>query len=194
MISFETARLYYFDRAKFDRRLDARVLAGLSRIGAYVWRQARSSLRYTKKSSSPGRPPAVHRGSFTKKRVDRKTKTVSFQRASPLRELLRFAVMGDREVVIGPPLGGPRSGAPRVLERGGQGVVREVVSRPAKTGRKATRRQAESYRRLLREGRLTAPRVEYRERRIAIAARPFMAPALAAVMSKLPMEMKAMIS
>jgi hypothetical protein len=104
---------------------DRAEMALLRKVGAYVRRAAKSSLRYRKKSAPPGIPPFVHRSdSYTRLKKNRRTGQMTRQAVSPLRELIFFAVdMYDRAVYIGPKLGGSRTGAPRRLEKGGVGTI-----------------------------------------------------------------------
>jgi hypothetical protein len=105
----------------------------LQKVGAYVRRRSKSSLKYKDRSAPPGVPPFVHKSSsFTKKRKARRSGRTTRQPASPLRELIYFATdMNSRSVVIGPKLGGSKSGAPRRLEEGGTGTVGVVRRRAA---------------------------------------------------------------
>src|SRR5689334_9736200 len=50
----------FFDRAAVSRLIGKKNAAGLSRIGTYVRRRTRSSLRRRKRVSNPGEPPSVH--------------------------------------------------------------------------------------------------------------------------------------
>jgi hypothetical protein len=86
---------------------DRAEMALLRKVGAYVRRAAKSSLRYRKKSAPPGIPPFVHRSdSYTRLKKNRRTGQMTRQAVSPLRELIFFAVdMYDRAVYIGPGAG-----------------------------------------------------------------------------------------
>ena len=114
----------FFDRAVTDS-IDRGAKKALSRFGAFVWKRDKSSLRYRKKSSTPGKPPSVHRSTgFTRVRKNRKTGTETKQPASPLRELTLFAFDPlQRSVVIGAALfAKAKAGAgkaPKVIEEGG---------------------------------------------------------------------------
>ena len=81
----------------------------LSRVGAFVMRSARSSIRKSKKIAEPGNPPRAH------------------SKRSPLKYGIFFAVE-PYNVVIGPvPLAGRRESGPtgaRLLEEGGERVIR----------------------------------------------------------------------
>lgn len=117
--SIDQAKSFFFDRQKVLDKLDAKTRRGLSRIGAFVRRRAKSSLRYAKQTAAPGKPPYVHKGGFLKKRTSKGVTTTAA--ASFLRELVFFAYDPQtKSVVIGPTLGGPQTGAPHALEHGGQ--------------------------------------------------------------------------
>lgn len=110
-----------------------------SKFGAFVRRRMQSSLKYSKKdTAAPGQPPKVHKsGSFTRQKTNKKTGVVTAQAASPLRELIFFALdSATRSVVIGPVQFG-RGEAPGLLEFGGRtsrtrksGTKRELVYAP----------------------------------------------------------------
>lgn len=153
--------------------------AALMRFGAFERRAAQTSLRYRKKPSAPGSPPSAHRSDrFSVNKTNRKTGVTTRQQSSPLRELIRFAVVETPRglsVITGPLGGGSRPGdAPHALETGGGIVVR--VPLPVRKGPKAGPRQAQSFRRLVKDGRIIVPPREYREETIPMAARPFMGP------------------
>lgn len=113
----------FFDSDKVIRAAQKGTVRSLSRCGAYVRTEAKSSIKYAKKSASPGQPPKAHRGSMTRTTVkkDGSSKTRS---VSPLKELIYFA----REDATGAVIVGPadyRNRAkrsyrvPTILERGG---------------------------------------------------------------------------
>lgn len=54
------SREWFFDRPAVESRVDKARIRNLSRIGAFVRRRARSSLRRRKKVSAPGQPPSIH--------------------------------------------------------------------------------------------------------------------------------------
>lgn len=96
---------FFFDRAAVDKAVDAGLKKAFSRFGAFVRRRAQTSIRRRARSSPPGRPPSSHEGT--------------------LRKLIFFGYDPHRRsVVIGPALGGAATGAPRVLEYGGDNTVR----------------------------------------------------------------------
>jgi hypothetical protein len=101
--------------------LDAGTRASLNKFGAYVRRRAKSSLKYAEGPAAPGRPPHVHRSATFRRKGSKGGKP---QPSSPLRELLFYSYdRATKSVVIGPAVGGSRSGAPRTLEESGQAKV-----------------------------------------------------------------------
>lgn len=97
---------FFFDRDAIVSKIGPAARRALAKFGAFVRRRAKSSLRYGKGVSKPGRPPIVH---GTK---------------SPLRELIYFSYDPVRKsVVIGPAMGGKKNDAPDVLEHGGTAVI-----------------------------------------------------------------------
>ncbi len=122
----------FFTQQKVKDQLDPATRQRLTKFGAFVRRRAKSSLKYAAGEAAPGRPPHVHySGSFV---VRRKVKGITQkQQASPLRELTFFSYeRTTKSVVIGPAIGGSRSGAPRTIEEGGQARIdgRTVHVRP----------------------------------------------------------------
>lgn len=115
----------FFDPKAIKDPLERAKFSALAKMGAFVRRSDKSSLKYRVAGKSlPHQPPYVHRSSrFTKKRTSRTTGAVTRQPASPLRELTFFAV--DKQagsVVIGPAIFASKLGAgkvPRVVEEGG---------------------------------------------------------------------------
>lgn len=113
----------FFDTKAVTDSVPPAIRKALSKVGAFTRQRVRSSLKYSDTSSLPGRPPNVHKSkNFTRKR---KVKGATVQQASsPLRELIQFGYdAAERDVVIGPALGGSRSGAPETLEKGGTAVI-----------------------------------------------------------------------
>lgn len=120
--------LFFTVKAVRDQ-LDPAVRRALSKFGAFVRRRAKSSLKYKDGPAPPGQPPHVHRTTvFTAKKGKRPKKGKPPKPVSPLRELLFFSYdPRNKSVVIGPAIGGPKSGAPETLEEGG------TASRDGKT-------------------------------------------------------------
>jgi hypothetical protein len=124
VLSVSSFKAGFFDRATVASAIDRARKAALSKIGAFVRRAAKSSIKYREGAAPPGRPPHAHTSAgFT--RVKKVRGVAKRQPASPLRELIFFAYDAARgSVVSGPALGGSKSGAPRNLEEGGTAVVR----------------------------------------------------------------------
>lgn len=174
--SVSGAQKYFFDRAAVFEAVDKQRAKILAKIGAYVRRQAQSSLRYRKGSSAPGRPPSVHRSASGGKTGRRAGQTYS-----PLKDFLYFAYdPTTRSVVVGPAATNqvffdsatrPVTGSvPQALEHGGAVTVLEWLS-PYDN---------QWYRADLRSKRRLGERPK-RFRTYSVAARPFMRPALEAV-------------
>lgn len=58
-VSFKIKELF-FDRAKVKKAMDRANRRALSKIGAFIRRRSRSSIRKSKKASLPGNPPRAH--------------------------------------------------------------------------------------------------------------------------------------
>ena len=95
--------LKFFDSAAVLGAVDKARVRVLSRIGAFIWRREKSSMRRTKKSAPPGQPPRAHAGQ--------------------LKDLNFFSYdASTRSVVIGPVKFGTGT-APRTLEEGGSETI-----------------------------------------------------------------------
>jgi hypothetical protein len=166
---------YFFDRAAVQNAVARGNLRALSKAGAYVRTRARTSLRRRKKPAAPGQPPSVHsRDSF-----------------ATLKNIL-FGLEPQRQaVLIGPVgLGGasrnsavvPDGTVPNVLEFGGQVSVLEEQLSYYDHGQKVTR-----WRQTNPQGRQVRGRtLPHRRRRVRVASRPFMGPALEAETQHIP--------
>lgn len=164
-LKFDAAKRGFFDRHAVMDALGRARAKVLSKFGAYVWKRAKTSLRYREASSAPGSPPSAHK-TISREKRSRETGQVKRQLVSPLREFIFFSYDRDREsVVIGPALLGGHAGAAALaaLEYGGQTTVLERVPGSGPNAR-TTRRQ----------------------KRVTIAARPFMGPAFEAELPQLP--------
>lgn len=160
--SFTAMRSGFLDRPAVMKAMNKKSLSAQRRMGAFVRRSAKSSLRYRKKASAPGSPPSVHRGAMSLTKTNRKgvTKTVG---ASPFRELLFFAYDSARKsTVVGQVVFRKSNRVIRVQEHGGDIDVTRLVF-------------PSSSQRAKRE-RVT----------IKLPPRPTMKPALAANMKKFP--------
>ncbi|ADV63004.1 MAG TPA: hypothetical protein VNN10_14440 [Dehalococcoidia bacterium] len=105
-MTFQAAKGSFFDREKVKRSVDAGTRRVLSKFGAFVRQRARTSIRKRKGTSPTGSPPYSHVGL--------------------LRKFILFAYDPQRRsVVIGPTLTKEGSQAPRLLEHGGDAVLKE---------------------------------------------------------------------
>ena len=151
----------FFDSQRVVDAVSKVERANLSKAGAFIRRSAVFSIRSGKGSSKPGQPPKSHSGI--------------------LKKFIYFAFdSGSRSVVVGPALTNQTSAiraigntVPGVLEGGGEESIQEV--RNDFSGR--------WYRRDLRSTKQAG--WPQRTRKINVAARPFMAPALQANMAKI---------
>jgi hypothetical protein len=105
----------FFDRAKVEKAVDGTERQQLSKGGAFIMRDARQSIRSSKKSAAPGQPPRSHKGDFK-------------------RNIFFGYDSGTRSVVIGAARFARSGGnlVPQLMEDGGNGVVRRRRGRPAK--------------------------------------------------------------
>jgi hypothetical protein len=117
-------KINFFDKKAVTDKVDATERRLLSRVGAFVRRKAKSSLKYGKGTSSPGQPPVVHRSiGFTRTKTDKHGVTKK-QLLSPLRELMFFAYdSASNSVVIGPAIWNHDTGIPAALEWGGSSIA-----------------------------------------------------------------------
>lgn len=145
MSNVQRVKNAFFRQKTIDDMISKKRYRALSKMGAFVRRSAKTSLRYRKKPSPPGAPPSVHRSNMFKRRKTDKQGNSKDVMQSPLRELLFFAYdQQAKSVVVGPVPLGAKAIVPGVLERGGS-----VVSR-----------------------------TQGRPRRVTIAPRPYMKPAV----------------
>jgi len=154
----------FFDRKKVEDAVDKPRRALLSKAGAFIRQRAKTSMRKRKAASSPGQPPSAHVGLLKK---------FMFFGYDP----------GADTVVVGPAKtnqvffnndGKPVTGTvPAVLEYGGQINIFEVEK-----GGKWQRADLRSKRRIAG--------LPTRLRRVTIAPRPYMQPALTAELPRLP--------
>jgi hypothetical protein len=111
----------FFDSEAVIKAMDAKSRKALGKIGAYVRRTAKSSLKYRDGPSTPGTPPHVHRGAMVRHTKNKKTGAVKTRGVSPLRELWFFGVdLNTMSVVVGPAIFRKVNTVPMSLERGGQ--------------------------------------------------------------------------
>jgi hypothetical protein len=124
MSSFDKIKSSFFDTKLVTNSLDKGIKKALSKFGAYVWRRAKSSLKYSKPhvSGEAGKPPKVHKWShFQKKKMNKKTGKIVSQSASPLRELTFFGYDAPRRSVVIGPVPFKRAAVLPVIEYGGNG-------------------------------------------------------------------------
>jgi hypothetical protein len=166
---------WFFDRAAVQKAVSRGNLRALAKAGAFLRTRARTSLRRRKKPSAPGQPPSVHsRDSFV-----------------TLKNIL-FGLEPQRQAVLIGPVGLGRAGrstavvpdstVPNVLEFGGQVSVLEEQLTYTDHGAKVTR-WIQANPRLRRVRNRDLPQ---RRRRVRIAPRPFMGPALEAEAAHIP--------
>lgn len=156
---------WFFDKPHVLARVTEPHRGILSRIGAYVRRTARSSIRRRKRPAPPGSPPSSH--------------------TDLLKQYIFFAYDPDTaNVVIGPELldtgrdedGKPERGTvPELLEHGGGMVVIESEVRPG-YWRRLTRKERRGFR--------------SRRRVVKIEPRPYMGPAIEANLKHIPIEFR----
>lgn len=167
-LSMSATKRMFFDRQKVIRAVDTATHKNLSKFGAFVRTRAKSSIRYRKVASAPGRPPSAHRV-MARNKVSKGV--AKKQSVSPLRELIFFAyeqTAGQHNVIIGPiifnqslraarakrtNMPGRRATVPSVLEFGGQSLFSGATGK---------------------------------SRLVSIAQRPFMRPAFEEEKRKLP--------
>lgn len=125
MLGVKEFKKGFFDTKAIVRAMDQAQRKALSKMGAFVRRRAKSSLKYKDKSAVAGSPPFVHQsGRFT--RTSKKKGIEVRKAASPLRELIYFAYdTSTRSVVVGPAIwpSARAKGVPGTLEKGGSGTT-----------------------------------------------------------------------
>lgn len=181
---FEAIRSAFFDAPAVKKAMDDKQAKALPRMGAFVRKRIKSSLRYRTKPSAPGSTPSVHRGAFTKTSTNKKTGVKKTQAASPLRELQFFAY--DRltkSVVVGPAIFRKSSVVPRALEKGGTVSTTKPVPGPERQKARSGA-QAEAYRRKIQDGSIIVPKWERIRVEYHLAARPSTLPAMQAELPK----------
>lgn len=153
--SLAQVKQWFFDRDKVQKAADRATLIALNRVGGTVRKVAQRSMRYRKGASAPGQPPSAHRNG--RQGTGRAAK--SKYTGAWLREFLFYAYDPlTRTVVVGP-LGFKKSTVPALHEFGGEQD-------------KVQWRTVDGKRVLVKIGTTTYP------------ARPYMRPALAAVIPK----------
>jgi hypothetical protein len=154
---------FFFDRDVIKDRMTTANRKALSRVGAFIRRRARSSLRRRRKPSQPGRPPSVH----TADRVAT-LKNILFAYEPQAESLVIGPVKLNQKALLGPQLGDLT--VPQVLEFGANVRVRET---------KVGKRWVTGVRRI-------RPGQPVRVRSASYPERPFMGPALQAEQDHIP--------
>ena len=113
---------FFFDRLKIMEATEKAQVKVLSKIGAFVWRRAKTSIKIKKGTAPPGAVPFGHT-TTTRKKTNKKTGVTKTQPASPLpdaeirRALTKTAPSGSRarrRARASPPASGRARGyAPR---------------------------------------------------------------------------------
>jgi hypothetical protein len=121
-VTIRGVRASFFDSEKVLAAARKGTAKALAKCGAFVRREAKSSIRYATKSATPGQPPKAHRGRMTRT-SKKKDGTVTTRQVSPLKELIYFAQDASGSVVVGPADFKNRAKrnyrVPTVLEQGG---------------------------------------------------------------------------
>lgn len=105
-IKFNEAKKMFFEWDKVLKAEKNSAYSILSNLGAKIWRRAKTSIKPSKKTSLPGKPPRSHTGT--------------------LRDLILFAYdESHRSTLVGPTLSNRPTGAPATLEYGGE-VMMEI--------------------------------------------------------------------
>jgi hypothetical protein len=151
----------FFDGAEILKRMSKAEKRALSKFGAYTRATARQSLKYRIKPSTPGNPPSVHKAGM-RLRKNKKTGITKAKPYSPLKDFLYFSYEPKtHSVVIGPVLLSSSKSkahpATETLEKSGPATITEHL----KSG-------------------------GVRKHVVHIEARPYMAPAFAKEIPKLP--------
>jgi len=180
---------FFFDRQKVAQRAEKGMIRGLSKVGAFVRRRARSKLRKRKRVSQPGESPSVH----------------SDDSVATLRNILFALDANSLSVVIGPVrlnqvnqliLSGETGFAlqgtvPQLMEFGGESRVFEWDLRGKGEWSRADRRFTRTFERWQKQG-ILAERTRVRVSRYA--PRPFMGPALKEELANVPSGFEAVVT
>ncbi len=122
-VTIRGVRASFFDSEKVLAAARKGTAKALAKCGAFVRREAKSSIRYATKSATPGQPPKAHRGRMTRT-SKKKDGSVVTRQVSPLKELIYFAYdAANGSVVVGPADFKNRAKrsyrVPTILEQGG---------------------------------------------------------------------------
>ena len=146
---------FFLDRQEVVKSIGKANRRAMSKVGAFIRRRARSSLRRRKRPSMPGQPPSVHSRSKVAT-----LKNILFAYDPQNETLVVGPVRLNQSSLLGPQLGSAT--VPQVLEFGDTVKIREV-------------RVGNNWRSGVRRVRPGQPR---RVRAAKYAPRPFMGPAL----------------
>jgi hypothetical protein len=170
-LDINTKTRVFLDREAVAKAVGKENAKTLGRMGAFVRRTQRQSMRRRMKPSAPGTPPSAHSGP-------------KFPRGPLLKKFIFSEFdLTTNSVVIGPTKLG-RSDAPSKQEHGGS--IRIKVLPPKKTGRKATPLQSATFKRKLKDGSIVRPAQQSRVVAANLPARPSARPALAKELPKFP--------
>jgi hypothetical protein len=154
---------FFFDKKEVQDRLSVAERKAMSKIGTYIRRAARSSIRKRKAASDPGSPPSAH----------------SSDKVASIRNILFAYSPAEHSVIVGPVklnqvtmdwIAWSRTTVPKLLEFGGVQTIFE--ERWKSTATKEYNWWRRDFRRKISD------RKEYRSRRAVYQPRPFMGPAL----------------
>lgn len=156
----------FLDRAAVHKAVGKRNARALGRVGAFIRRRARSSMRRRKKVSTPGSPPSAH----------------STDKVATLKNIQFFFDQRKQSLVVGPVKlnqandlvgGAGRVTIPQLMEHGGRVSILEKSYDGTRWRRADRRRRTRAW--------------EVTRRRIATyQPRPFMGPALIAETHNIP--------
>jgi hypothetical protein len=159
----------FFDRLPVQKMMADHERRALSRIGAFIRRRARSSIRRRKRTSSPGQPPSAH----------------STDKVATLKNILFGYDSSKKSVVVGPVLlnqfnhdwiaGVGSISIPELMEHGGVLTISEKSTDDGKTWWRRNQRR-----------RIPSPGERWRRRRAKYRARPYMRPALQKELPNIP--------
>lgn len=166
---FGTIKKTWFHGDAVMRKVAAGRKRSLSKIGAFVRQRMRTSIKRRKKSAPPGKPPHAHQGAI---------------------KLIFFGYDERTEsVVVGPiRVTSPKTqsiGVPPLLEKGGD-VSRTVAIPRALSGRVASKRQKDAFRRKVKDGSLVVPAPGKTVKVFHYEGNPFVAPAAEAERPNFP--------
>jgi hypothetical protein len=160
----------FFDQEKVQKALSRARRKALSKVGALVRKRAQRSMRYRNKPSAPGQPPSAHK---SKQLAALKRMKRAKHNGALLRELLFYGYDTAAGSVVVGPLGFKGSDAPKLHEFGGSkaGGGRTIWIKAGRKPKGGVER--DGLTKVTLNGSVRYP------------ARPFMRPALDAVVPKM---------